>query len=119
MTRMVKLQWPMQSLVSAIALLALVMALGSTASACPSCKAALANHDNAHGNMVAGYFWSILFLMSMPFAILGSFSGYMYLLVRRARGGQTGQSRQPASSGEEFGASTTQHASSLGAHRLG
>ncbi|MBX3412662.1 MAG: hypothetical protein KF708_08240 [Pirellulales bacterium] len=50
---------------------------------CPSCKQALA--DSKGGNMIAGYFWSILFMMSMPFTLLGGFSGYMYLLVRRAR----------------------------------
>ena len=54
-----------------------------TALACPGCKQALA--DSKGGNMIAGYFWSILFMMSMPFTLLGGFSGYMYLLVRRAR----------------------------------
>ncbi len=29
--------------------------------------------------------YSIIFMLSMPFAIFGSLSGYFYLLVRRAR----------------------------------
>jgi hypothetical protein len=62
--------------------------LPELASACPSCKAALASQDPSQGDIVSGYFWSILFMMSMPFTILGSFSGYMYLAVRRARAEQ-------------------------------
>jgi uncharacterized membrane protein len=55
------------------------------ASACPMCKTALASHDRTHGDWVGGFFWSILFMLSMPFVLLGSFSTYMYVLVRRAR----------------------------------
>ena len=54
------------------------------ASACPMCKAALAGQEG-QGDLVSGFFWSILFMMSMPFTILGAFSGYMFLLVRRAK----------------------------------
>lgn len=53
--------------------------------ACPMCKAALGSHDPSHGDWVGGFFWSILFMVSMPFLLLGSFTGYMYVLVRRAR----------------------------------
>ena len=35
--------------------------------------------------MAEAYFWSILFMMSMPFLILFSLSTYFYLLVRKAR----------------------------------
>lgn len=49
------------------------------------CKAALGSQDRAHGDWVGGFFWSILFMVSMPFVLLGSFSTYMYVLVRRAR----------------------------------
>ena len=64
----------------------LVFAAAATdAAACPMCKSALASHDRTHGDWVTGFFWSILFMLSMPFVLLGSFSTYMYLLVRRAR----------------------------------
>ncbi|MBI83357.1 MAG: hypothetical protein CMJ81_09190 [Planctomycetaceae bacterium] len=49
--------------------------------ACPNCK----NGIGVNENLVQGYFWSILFMMSMPFSLLTSFSCYFYFLVRRAR----------------------------------
>lgn len=50
--------------------------------ACPTCKEGL---NNDGGNMIQGYFWSIIFMMSMPFLILGGLSSMFYLDVRRAR----------------------------------
>ena len=70
-----------------VLLLALVLLLvfpGGTA-ACPTCKDGMAHHDPAAMNMARGYFWSILFMMSMPFLILGGLSAYFYLEIRRAR----------------------------------
>lgn len=72
------------SSVALIAALAVVLLAAQTASACPSCKAALANQDGK-GDLVTGMMYSILFMLSMPFAIFGSLSGYFYHLVRRAR----------------------------------
>ena len=69
--------------------LAIVALSAEVASACPSCKAALANQGK--GDLVKGFMYSILFMLSMPFALLGSFSGYMYVLVRRARREQDSQ----------------------------
>lgn len=57
------------------------------AEACPTCKDALANSPNG-ANLVRGYFWSILFMMSMPFLIFGCLGGYFYWEVRRARRAQ-------------------------------
>jgi hypothetical protein len=65
--------------------LALLLLLESAAQACPGCKNAIGNQDKGHADLVSGYFWSILFMMSMPFTLLGTFSGYLYLQVRRAR----------------------------------
>jgi uncharacterized membrane protein YjgN (DUF898 family) len=62
-----------------------VLAFSATASACPTCKNALAENDPHHQNMVAGYFYSIIFMMSMPFLLITTFSLYMYREVRRAR----------------------------------
>lgn len=73
----------------------IVAALSATADACPSCKAALAAQEG-QGDLVSGFFWSILFMMSMPFALVTSFSGYMYLLVRRSRGAANATSVDPA-----------------------
>ena len=88
-------------LLTCCAALALVLVVAAAANACPMCKVALASHDEAEGDVIGGFFWSILFMLSMPFAILGTFSGYMYLLVRRARAaqavGQAGVARAPVS----------------------
>jgi len=71
------------------AVFAVVMCQHSVVLACPTCKAALGN-DPASSSMVQGYFWSILFMMSMPFLIFGGLSAYFYFLVRRARIAQAG-----------------------------
>jgi hypothetical protein len=64
--------------------LCLVLVFGATtvASACPSCKAAL-NGDGSQGDLARGIYYSVLFMMSMPFAIVGSFAGFMYRAVKR------------------------------------
>ena len=58
------------------------------ASACPGCKDALVANDPDQARIARGYFWSILFMMSMPFALLGTFGTYIYIEVRRARADQ-------------------------------
>lgn len=63
----------------------ILVATATDALACPMCKSALASHDRNHGDWVGGFFWSILFMLSMPFILLGTFTVKMYLLVRRAR----------------------------------
>jgi hypothetical protein len=63
----------------------ILLVTATDALACPMCKAALASQDRGKGDWVGGFFWSILFMLSMPFVLLGSFSTYMYVLVRRAR----------------------------------
>jgi len=62
-------------------LAALVLALGlaGEASACPLCKEAIAAQDESAQRggkpttfMKNGYNWSVLFMMAMPFALLGT-----------------------------------------------
>ena len=53
--------------------------------ACPTCKQGLGEDDPATQAMAAGYFYSILFMMSMPFLIVGTFGSFAYLSIRRAR----------------------------------
>lgn len=64
--------------------LAVILVAADVASACPSCQAALASQEGGQ-RVVQGFFWSILFMMSMPFSILTGLSTYFYFLVRRAR----------------------------------
>lgn len=56
-----------------------VLALPQLALACPGCK------DNLTEQHVNAYGWSIIFMMSMPFLILGSLSAYFYYEVCKAR----------------------------------
>lgn len=71
--------------VTALATVLVLLLLNSTAAACPSCKAALASQDGKQGDILSGFMWSILFMLSMPFALVSSFGAYMYVLVRKAR----------------------------------
>lgn len=74
----------------------LIAAWTAAATACPTCKLALAESDPVHQRMVAGYFYSILFMMSAPFILLGSFCTYAYILVRRARKARSAESGKRA-----------------------
>jgi len=75
----------------------LLVLLASDCWACPNCKNGLAEGENSAG-MVRGYFWSIVFMMSMPFLILGGLVSYMYFEVRKARRAQGAQPLLPSSS---------------------
>lgn len=67
-------------------MLVAVLSIAATAEACPACKQALASTENAAaGNPIQGFMWSILFMMSMPFLLLGGFGTYLWYIVRRAR----------------------------------
>ena len=67
--------------------LCLALAFGAVSHACPTCKQGIAEGSQQAG-MVRGYFWSILFMMSMPFVIFGSLGAYFYYQVRLARSGR-------------------------------
>jgi uncharacterized paraquat-inducible protein A len=64
----------------------LVVALfADAASACPTCREGLAENDPHGQSMAAGYYYSILFMMSMPFIILTTFGSVCYRSVKRAQ----------------------------------
>lgn len=52
----------------------------TTVVACPGCKEATSEQG---ANLARGYSYSILFMMPLPFIILGSFGGYVYYTVRK------------------------------------
>lgn len=62
-----------------------VFAAATTAIACPTCKDGIAGADASSQAMARGYFYSILFMMAMPFVIIGTFGGAAYVSIRRAR----------------------------------
>lgn len=64
----------------AILVLTLVVATASPASACPGCKEATSEQSV---NLARGFSYSILFMMPLPFIIVGSFGGYVYYVVRK------------------------------------
>lgn len=68
----------MRRTIAIIASLVLLLA-AQPALACPGCK------DNLTEQHVNAYGWSIIFMMSMPFLILGTLSAYFYYEVRKAR----------------------------------
>jgi len=65
--------------------LVLVCLIASVAGACPTCKEGLAQTDPHGQSVAAGYFYSILFMMAMPFTILGTFGSLAYISIRRAQ----------------------------------
>ena len=72
-----------------------LLAIGSSvAVACPTCKENLA-HDPASANLARGFYYSILFMLSMPPLIFGGLSAYFFWEVRRAR------AREAAKAAEE------------------
>ena len=61
--------------------LLIVTLMIAVAEACPTCKDSVENDSN----MVQGYFWSIIFMMSTPFLILGGLFSYLYWQVVKAK----------------------------------
>lgn len=84
-----------QFVVLAIIVGVILAATATEVLACPMCKAALGSQSRNHGDWVGGFFWSILFMLSMPFILFGSLSVYMYTLVRRARREAAGDTGNP------------------------
>jgi hypothetical protein len=68
-----------------IVALALVAVLATVASACPTCKEGLDQNDPQHQSVAAGFYYSILFMMSMPYIVLGSFGYLAFLSIRKAK----------------------------------
>lgn len=65
--------------------------VADVATACPTCAEAMAANDPSHNGMVRGFTYSILFMMGMPFTLLGLFSAMMYREVRKARSADVAQ----------------------------
>ncbi len=67
-----------------VALVALLL-VAAVAEACPGCKDSLSETDPTKSGIVKGYFYSILFMMGMPYTLLSIFCATMYFKVRRLR----------------------------------
>jgi len=74
--------------------LAVVLFCSAVAEACPTCKDSMA-HDPASANLVRGYAYSILFMLSMPPLIFCGLSAYFYWEVRKAKARQADKAVEP------------------------
>ncbi len=73
----------------ATACLAIGLALlaPGVASACPTCKDGLAN-DPASAHLARGIYYSILFMVTVPYVVFGSLAAYFYWQIRKAKARQ-------------------------------
>jgi len=74
----------LRRLVVVVVLAAAVWLLADVALACPTCKEQLA-HDPEAANIARGFYWSILFMLSMPPLILSGLGSYFNYEIRKAR----------------------------------
>ena len=80
--------------------LLVTVVLAGEAWACPTCKSAISGDDPVSVARATGYFYSILFMMSMPFVIVGTFGGLAYFTIRKAREQQTADNELSAGSAQ-------------------
>jgi uncharacterized membrane protein len=71
--------------------LVLILLIASVAAACPTCKEGLAQNDPQGQALAAGYYYSILFMMSTPYIVLATFISCAYYSIRRARQQQSAE----------------------------
>jgi hypothetical protein len=62
---------------------ALLVFSGGEATACPNCKEAVAAQPEEAGRMKDGYYYSILFMIGMPFSLLGTGAFFVARAVKR------------------------------------
>jgi hypothetical protein len=72
---------------TAAASLALVVSTQAAVWACPGCKEATSDQSL---NLAKGFSYSILFMMPIPFIIVGGFGGYVYYTMKRRDARQAG-----------------------------
>jgi hypothetical protein len=63
----------------------LLMLLAGIATACPTCGDGIGQSDPQGQSLAAGMYYSILFMMSMPYVILATVGCVFYFHIRRAR----------------------------------
>jgi uncharacterized paraquat-inducible protein A len=78
--------WPTTHCLLKLAIVVVaVLMVSAEVMACPTCKNGMSGGDPLSVARASGYFYSILFMMSMPFLIVGTFGGAAYLSIKRAR----------------------------------
>jgi hypothetical protein len=67
-----------------IAIAVIAICLADVASACPTCKDSVAQNDPQYQSMARGYYYSILFMLSMPLIIVTAFGTFAYRAFKQA-----------------------------------
>ncbi len=83
----------LQTIVVLLSLATLVFS-ANVGVACPTCQDGMAANDPEHEHMVRGYFYSILFMMGMPYLLLSCFGFYVYREVKKARARDAAKNQQ-------------------------
>lgn len=68
-----------------------------TCRACPMCMEAIKGRSDGGGNLPLAFYYSILFMLSMPFLLTGAFGVYFYYLHRQGLTAQTADGQPPTS----------------------
>ena len=63
----------------------LIVQAGPDALGCPNCKDGVSTTDPDGLNVARGYFYSILFMLAMPFTLAGSFAAYVWREMRKQK----------------------------------
>jgi hypothetical protein len=66
----------------AIALPILLLGVGG-ARACPNCKEAVALQSGEAANLSSGYNWSVIFMITVPFSMMGTGAFAIHRAVKR------------------------------------
>jgi uncharacterized membrane protein len=91
---MQRIRWT--RLATIVAFAAVILCTADAALACPTCKEGVAQNDPHYQSMAAGYYYSILFMMSMPFIILTTFGSFAYRSVKRAQAQRDAAQQRPS-----------------------
>lgn len=87
-----------QKLAVLLLVFAAAVLLPAAAGACPLCKDAKADTDYAGGtaSLPNGFYYSILFMVCAPFAVVGTLAARIILARRRLRARAAGPATEPA-----------------------
>ena len=79
---------PLVREVACCAAAVVVLLAADVAFGCPNCKEGVAENDPNATRLAAGFYYSILFMLSMPVIVFTTFVSVCYRAVRKARGEQ-------------------------------
>jgi hypothetical protein len=73
----------LKPLLRLLLVLVVLVAFETVAHACPGCREALANQTGDAARLKDGYYYSILFMMGMPFMLLGAGALFVVRAVKK------------------------------------